>query len=409
MDALQAQRLAQAHLEPEEKLLWAEGANPNRQVLAVCRMLLPLIGVMIGFIGVAAFMFWQSHQSFLDHVSPQSRAFFEQHSTPLFAPALFFGGFFSLFLILILASIRIMAARTLYAVTDRRVLISRALGASGSQVASLSPQEIASIKIHQRANGTGDLLFTPTPSSADKSIHANRAARSARLPEVGFLGVRNPSYVEGLIRELQHRPTPPLTGRLSEEGVRTLLPADLVRRITADEPTFDMSRGRWLIALPFAAIGTACLVMAVRVFLGWTTVYEGDTHTPSDPTSGGIVVGLVGLVFACVGWGLLLWRSNMIFDPSRRVYRYRRGWLPFARWSTGTFEDIAALAMASEKRSTEQSSYIVWCVSLCWRVPGRAKLRLVELKDPVQARAAAYLLSERLHLSLEQQASDEPD
>lgn len=411
MDAQQLQHEFEALLEPGEQLIWYGVGDSKRSIGVAMR---PLAGAAISiliFIALVTFMFWQSHQQFLANVPPRSRAFFEQHDPLWYLPILFFGGFFGLIGLMVYFLTRKALGVPRYAVTDRRLLTLNGgvLGVVGP--VSFTPEQLVFVKVHSYPDGTGDILFS-LGKSGGASINLNGLPVNlpAKAPEIGFIGVQDPYRVEQLVRELMERPDAlPLTGRLSPEALKVILPADLSRKIDEGDLS-STTKGSWFWGLPFALIGSLFVWIGAQVFLGFTPVTNGGSHTPADPHVGGLIFGLAGLLFASIGFYGLLYRSDLILDTPRRSYRFRKGLLPFAVWRSGGFDEFDRLQVLSEKRSTKSGHKdTVWCIDLIWKMPGHPRFRMAgsnwggvpALPDLPTARAACERLASRLDVSME--------
>jgi hypothetical protein len=102
------------------------------------------------------------------------------------------------------------ASRTVYAITNRRVLIILASRLRSPATHEFRSQEIRRLVCFHRAAGTvGDILLWRGPIDFN-AIAPNRQSvvTSDWRPECGFLAVRHPDEPERLIRELHLRPEP---------------------------------------------------------------------------------------------------------------------------------------------------------------------------------------------------------
>ena len=92
--------------------------------------------------------------------------------------------------------VRRSAARTCYALTDRRAVVL-SLGAFGAlQVKSFRPDALGAMKRVEYADGSGSLIFEEVPYSYTDSEGHSRAG----LCQVGFLGINDVRGVEELLR-----------------------------------------------------------------------------------------------------------------------------------------------------------------------------------------------------------------
>jgi hypothetical protein len=85
-------------------------------------------------------------------------------------------------------------ARTVYAMTDQRVIIGRYDAADGLRSYSLIPGMIADTSRFEYADGTGDLVFEGVESSARRAV--------------GFFGIRRVRSVDRLLHETLIDPFP---------------------------------------------------------------------------------------------------------------------------------------------------------------------------------------------------------
>ncbi|BBO36440.1 hypothetical protein [Lacipirellula parvula] len=87
-----------------------------------------------------------------------------------------------------------MAKRTAYAVTNQRALIFNAGWFSGHTIRSFRPDQMQERRRVQRANGCGDLILDRQWSKDSDG--------GSKSTDYGFLAIRDPKMVEGLIQEL---------------------------------------------------------------------------------------------------------------------------------------------------------------------------------------------------------------
>lgn len=85
--------------------------------------------------------------------------------------------------------------KTAYVITDHRAIIFSG-GFSSTTIRSFEPSELKSTTRHEKANGTGDILFDP---DAEEQNSHNRNFSHAT---VGFFNIPNVREVEKHIREL---------------------------------------------------------------------------------------------------------------------------------------------------------------------------------------------------------------
>ncbi len=81
-----------------------------------------------------------------------------------------------------------LARNTAYVLTDRRAILFE--GGRSRTIRSFRPSELIGIFRREYPDGTGDVLFSQTAASEDKTA------------EVGFLRIAEPKAVEAMLREL---------------------------------------------------------------------------------------------------------------------------------------------------------------------------------------------------------------
>jgi hypothetical protein len=86
------------------------------------------------------------------------------------------------------------ARRTAYVLTDRRAIILSVGWRSKVSLRSFEPSALADLRRTERADGSGDLVFTTDISTGSRG-------RTNSTP-VGFVGIRNVKEVEGRVRRL---------------------------------------------------------------------------------------------------------------------------------------------------------------------------------------------------------------
>src|SRR5688500_4637586 len=183
----------QAELEPGEKLVWL--GQPLPRLMARRAWLITLFG--IPFTAFAAFWI----------VMAGGAAVFTRDIAPGGGPFRFFGVCFPLFgLPFLVVGVGMLfaplwarrtAARTAYALTDRRAIVRRGRAFGSVDVRSYRPQDLPSMSRHERADGSGDLVFQEVYSSYRDS-DGDRHTRHQRF---GFIGVENVRAVEDLVRK----------------------------------------------------------------------------------------------------------------------------------------------------------------------------------------------------------------
>jgi hypothetical protein len=88
------------------------------------------------------------------------------------------------------------AARTAYAVTDRRAIVINGKLLAGREVRSYSPVQLGAISRTERANGCGDLVFQEEIAR----VHW-RGGRGPSTVPIGFLGIAEVRAVEKILKE----------------------------------------------------------------------------------------------------------------------------------------------------------------------------------------------------------------
>ena len=186
MTPSEAQYMAQSELQPGESLQWTGVADPGRATLAA----LPASIFGIPFAGFAVFWitmaFRGSHAISKSSSNPVAQGF---SFFPLFGlPFLFIG--LGIVFAPLLAYFK--AQKTVYAVTDKRVLVIT--GGRTRTVKSCTPADIVSVDHRERDGGTGDVIIRTN------SIMQTRNSLSQMT--IGLLGVNNVKEVARLVLNL---------------------------------------------------------------------------------------------------------------------------------------------------------------------------------------------------------------
>ncbi len=174
-----ALEVARAALDPDEHLVWADWPSPVR----LARERLPL--ALFGLLWIAAL-----GGAWLAAGSPPSG----------FAAAL--GAVFVLLggaALLSPAWAWLVARATIYAITDRRLLILE--GFPWRRARSFGPADINLCERTERADGSGDLFFR----SGQEIERQDRGRITWRTRRVGFLGIPEVRRVEAAVRVLRER------------------------------------------------------------------------------------------------------------------------------------------------------------------------------------------------------------
>jgi hypothetical protein len=180
MDRYEIDQTLNTQLDPGEGLLWSGAPNPARMALSA----LPATVVGVPFTGFAAFWIFTAFT-----MTSKSGS-----SPP--GPWVLFPLFGIPFLVIGLGMLTaplwafLAAARTLYAVTNRRAMIvSRVFSTS---VRSYMHADIHDLQRVERAGGEGDVFF------ANRDILTRNGGVVRR--RIGFLGIPDVRSVEQLIR-----------------------------------------------------------------------------------------------------------------------------------------------------------------------------------------------------------------
>ncbi|PQV64024.1 hypothetical protein B1R32_10749 [Abditibacterium utsteinense] len=166
----------QSELDAGETLLWSGAPSPTS---AASRGIVPsIVGVfMTGFA-----LFWMSGAYWVTSQAPRGFGPPGASLFPLFGLIFVFAG---LALVLTPFFNSAKATRTIYAVTDRRLLIIE-----GENVQSFLPADIE--RLQRRGESSGDVIF---------AREMRRGSKGRRYEvEIGFFGIQNPREVERLIR-----------------------------------------------------------------------------------------------------------------------------------------------------------------------------------------------------------------
>jgi hypothetical protein len=173
--------IAYSEMSADEHLLWHGSPNAYRR----SRRYFPLAWIGVPWIGFALLWLWKGYEIFSSGVG------LGLVGCLCGFPMLLVG-------ILMLLSPWLAgraAKRTLYVVSDRRILVIVDNKIRSIQI--FQPEDIRHLVSVERQDGSGDLLFAKPSSSAT-------AAGSST--SMGFYGIRDVCYVEELVRDnLLHR------------------------------------------------------------------------------------------------------------------------------------------------------------------------------------------------------------
>ena len=181
------QRMITAEMASGEKVAWSAQPIPaalGRKLWPVVLFGIPFTAFAVFWIGVAT---WGTSKA--------------KNGLPVFRLFPLFGLPFVLVGLGMLTSpiwIRRKAGRTAYVLTNRRAIIFSAGRAGQINVRSFEPERLGDLLRTQRADGSGDIIFTRDIgyNSAD-GFNSRRGAT-----DVGFIGVRDVKNVEEKIRAL---------------------------------------------------------------------------------------------------------------------------------------------------------------------------------------------------------------
>jgi hypothetical protein len=184
---------AQSELQPGENLYWTGTADPRRAAVSA----LPASLFGIPFAGFA--LFWINSALHATHGltrSSNADAFVKSFSIfPVFGvPFLLVG----LFMVLAPLWAFLKGRNTVYAVTDKRVMIIT--GGASRVVKSCTPADIASVDYRERPDGSGDIVI-----ATNMPIRTNNSVSQLK---VGLYGVANVKEVARQVLNLhtQQRP-----------------------------------------------------------------------------------------------------------------------------------------------------------------------------------------------------------
>jgi hypothetical protein len=174
--------MAEAELEPGEKLVWFDQPRPG----ALARRSLPMAFVGIPFTAFAVFWLWGVTQ-----VTGKAN-----NAIAVFFP-LWGLMFVAIGLCILCAPLwSAFKARSMaYAVTDRRVMIIERF--PFRRTASYGPQELQGLERTERGGGIGDLVFRREQATAFRGSVNVRGATA-----IGFFGVSDVRRVEESVRRL---------------------------------------------------------------------------------------------------------------------------------------------------------------------------------------------------------------
>jgi hypothetical protein len=190
----QLQQELDRELAPGERVLWSGQPLPKRYTRG------SWAAVLFGIPWTAFAVFWTCMAFFGTRAIPGDHAM-----------AMGFRWFFPLFGVpFILIGLGLLsspwwgrrkAAGVLYAITDRRVLISEPGWRGARAVKSFEPEELQTLERTEQADGSGDLIFS---RRSWRDRHGDHRATA-----VGFIGLPRVREVEAQLRKLIAQTRPP--------------------------------------------------------------------------------------------------------------------------------------------------------------------------------------------------------
>ena len=187
---MDARALIGQELDRGEQLLWFGTPSPQRLAQQAK-------GTRIGGLFGAMFLvFWLCGVAFIGFASGEAGApaFFK-----VFAGVMFLFGLIALIFVLRLigapAQAAAQARNTVYAVTDKRLIVL----ISGQSARSYGPRDIERVERRDTPDGRGDVIFAR--ERQDSTTYDDDSRRThEHWKDLGFFGVENPREVERLIR-----------------------------------------------------------------------------------------------------------------------------------------------------------------------------------------------------------------
>jgi len=176
--------LVQKELEPGESFLWVGRPAPGRSALQS----LPILLFAIPWTGFAVFWVVGAASMGMPTSAPSSWQYF-----PLFGVPFILVG---LGMLSVPYWVYRTATRTVYGISDRRILVIQARGTRSVQ--SYPADRIAGVRRRERSDGSGDLFVTV---AAGGSGPPNPLAPNVGGATVTFYGIANVKEVDRLIRE----------------------------------------------------------------------------------------------------------------------------------------------------------------------------------------------------------------
>ncbi|MDX1931323.1 MAG: hypothetical protein SFU56_01835 [Capsulimonadales bacterium] len=123
------------------------------------------------------------------------------------------------------------------------------------------------------------------------------------------------------------------------------------RRSQGITPENLKKEGRFGIVLALMMAGLAVwgaflVILGAAQVSGYVPFWEKDRFGVSSLQT--VTYLIAGALFGSVGFGSLLWRSDIVIHPAKKTWRMRRGILPFVQWRHGTYDDLVGLLLQRE-------------------------------------------------------------
>ncbi len=201
---MDAQRRIDGELSPGETLLWAGQPSPGR----VARQ--GIIPMLFGIPFTAFALFWTAAAGGFAFLAGGAAQSFSGGNGAFAAPFLLFPLFGLIFVVagvgLLLSPLWLSlgAKRTLYAVTNKRVIVWNGRVFGGVTVRSLSPAQLGDRARTEAGDGSGDLVF---PRAATLSTYQDTDSTNGfsqtrtRVTQCGFFGIPQVKQVDDLLRQ----------------------------------------------------------------------------------------------------------------------------------------------------------------------------------------------------------------
>jgi hypothetical protein len=126
----------------------------------------------------------------------------------------------------------------------------------------------------------------------------------------------------------------------------------IFRRSQGISPEILKKEGRFgiMLAIVMASLavwGAFLLLLGSAQLAGYVPFWERERFGGPDMFQT-VTYLIAGVLFGSVGFGSLLWRSDILINPTKHTWRMRRGILPFVTWRHGTYNDLAGLLLKRE-------------------------------------------------------------